>query len=647
MAVVLLGAAAFSQSGPAQNSSIRTSGFSLIETIAVDATDAPRKVFHVQLTIPATPGDFVLFYPKWVPGNHRPSGPVVDTAGIYFRAGGRALTWHRDPVDMYAFHVDIPPGVTSIVAQLDFLSPVEIQRGFSASASSTEKLAVLAWNCLLLYPKGYSSDDIGVKASLKLPSDWQWASALPPVSTASIAPLSSAPGTAEFTLASLTTLVDSPVLMGQYMKKLPLQVGQTPSHELDIAADSAAALEMSAQQAKSFDNLVAEAGALYATKHYRQYHFLLTLSDHIAHSGLEHHESNDSRVGERYLISPTLWALESTLLPHEFTHSWNGKYRRPTGLATPDYQTPMDGKLLWVYEGLTTYFGYVLAARSGMETPEQWREHLADIAMTYSHRPGRNWRSLEDTATDSQNLYDAGQASSNYRRSVDYYNEGALIWLETDTIIRQKSGGKKSIDDFAHLFFGGQNTPPEVKTYTFDDVVTALNQVQPYDWNGFLTTRVQKIAEHAPLGGIANGGWKLVYTDQPNQFAKLIEGEFHVSDATASLGLTLTKEGVVADAIQDGIAAKNGIAPGMKVIAVNGKKYSPTSLLAALKEAQQSHHPLQLLIENTDYYRTVSLNYFDGLRHPHLVRNPTQPDLLTDITKAKLTTPPSPPPSPK
>lgn len=636
--VVVLGiASAFCQSGPAQNSSIKTSGFSLVETLGVDATDAPRKVFHAKLTIPATPGDFVLLYPKWIPGEHGPTGPVVDTAGIYFRAGGRTLTWHRDSVDMYAFHVDVPQGVSSIEAVLDYLTPVETPGGFSAGSSATEKLAVLSWNWLVLYPKGYGSDDIGVKASVKLPADWHWGSALPHASDGE--------GSVEFALASLTTLVDSPVLMGQYMKKLPLQAGKSPSHELDIVADSAAALEMSPQQTKAFDNLVAEAGALYGARHYREYHFLLTLSDHVAHFGLEHHESNDSRLGEGYLTDPPQWTLGASLLPHEYTHSWNGKYRRPAGLATPEYESPMDGNLLWVYEGLTQYFGYVLTGRSGLQTPEQWREQFAEVAMTYSHRPGRNWRSLEDTATAAQNLYGAGQAFSNYRRSVDYYDEGALIWLEADTIIRQKSGGKKSMDDFAHLFHGGQNTPPQVKTYKFEDVVTTLNQVQPYDWRGFLTDRIVKVAEQAPLGGITNSGWKLVYTDQPNKIAKLREGEGRDFNATASLGLILTKEGVVTDAIEDGIAAKNGIAPGMKVIAVNGRKYSQEFLLAALREAQKSHQPIQLMVENTEYYRTISLNYFDGPRHPHLERDSSKPDMLSDILKPKVTTLPTPVPA--
>ncbi len=630
-------ASGLSQSGPAQSSTIKTTGFSVVETLAVDATDAPRKVFHAKLTIPAEAGDFVLLYPKWIPGEHGPTGPLVDTAGIYFRADGHTLNWHRDPVDMFAFHVEVPKGVSSIEATLDYLSPVEMPGGFSAGSSATEKLAVLSWNWLVLYPKGRGSDDVGVKASLKLPANWQWGTALPHASSAA--------GSVEFTLASLTTLVDSPVLMGQYLKKIPLQQGTAPSHELDVVADSMAALEMSADQAKAFHNLVAEAGALYGARHYREYHFLLTLSDHVAHFGLEHHESNDSRVGEGYLTDASQWTLGGSLLPHEYTHSWNGKYRRPAGLATADYEAPMQGNLLWVYEGLTEYFGYVLTARSGLQTPEQWREQLAEIATTYSHRPGRKWRALEDTATAAQTLYGAGEAFSNYRRSVDYYDEGALIWLEADTILRENSGGKRSMDDFAQLFMGGKNTPPEVKTYTLDDVVATLNQVQSYDWRGFLTERILKVAEHAPLGGIANSGWMLVYDEQPNVIEKLRDQAGRGFDASASVGLVLSKDGAVMDAIEDGIAAKNGIGPGMKIVAVNGRKYSEELLTAAMREAKKSKEPMQLLVENTEYYRTVSLSYYEGPRHPHLVRDAGKKDVLGEIMRPKVTTLPTPVPA--
>jgi predicted metalloprotease with PDZ domain len=658
--VMILGVACvLAQSGAALGGAIPTSGFKAMETLAVDATDAPRKVFHARMTIPATAGDFVLLYPKWIPGEHGPSGPVMDTAGIYFRTHlsgaaqganpGAALAWHRDPQDMYAFHVEVPAGVTSIEASLDYLSPVEMPGGYTSGSSATDKLAVLSWNWVVFYPKGIGSDEMGVKASLKLPQGWKWASALPrPMATASRTANSNpsgfnSRGEIEFAPASLTTLVDSPVLMGEYMKKVALLKGQLPAHELDIAADSEAALAIKPEQVKAFSNLVAEAGALYGARHYREYHFLLTLSNHVAHFGLEHHESNDSRMGENYLTDDSQWTLSAMLLPHEYTHSWNGKYRRPAGMATGEYTSPMETDLLWVYEGLTQYLGYVLTARSGLQTPEQWHENLARIAEAYSHRPGRNWRPLEDTATSAQTLYGAPYAFSNYRRGVDYYDEGALIWLEADTILRRKSAGKKSMDDFTRLFFfGGGNGAPEVKPYTFEDVVNSLNQVQAYDWRGFFDDRVRKVAEHAPLEGIANSGWKLVYNEEPNAISRLREQEGGAWDGTASLGLVVNKDGAVADAIMDGIAAKNGVAPGMKIIAVNDRKFAPELLPSALRQAHASHTPIRLLVENNEYIHSITLEYFDGLRYPHLERDASKPDLLGTIIGPKVTTLPQP-----
>ena len=646
-------------SGVADKPVVGSAGWKVMQTLAVDATDAPRKVFHARMTVPATPGDFVLLYPKWIPGEHGPSGPLVDTAGIYFRvheggargtplhpsapttgAPGTPLAWHRDPKDLYAFHVQVPAGVTAIEAALDYMSPVEMAGGFSAGTSSSDKLAVFSWNWVVLYPKGIAADEIGVKASLKLPPRWQWATALPRAPGYVERVPSS--GDVEFAPASLATLVDSPVLMGEYMKKISLQTGQTLPHEMDIAGDSEAALGMRPEQQKAFDNLVAEAGALFGARHYREYHFLLTLSNHLAHFGLEHHECSDNRANENYLTDETEWALSAPLLPHEYTHSWNGKYRRPAGLATPDYASPMETELLWVYEGLTQYLGYVLTARSGLQTPEQWRENLARVAMTYSYRPGRNWRTLEDTAIAAQMLYGAAYANSNYRRAVDYYDEGALVWLEADTIIRAKSMGKRSLDDFARIFFGGRNSGPEVKSYIFDDVVNTMNEVQAYDWRGFFTVRVRKVAERAPLEGIANSGWKLVYSDRQNAISKLIDQVGGAYNATPSLGMVVGRDGSVADVIADGIAAKNGIAPGMKILAINDRKFAPELLPQAIREARTRRQPVRLLVENSEYIRSVSLAYFDGLQYPHLVREQSKPDMLNEIIRPTVTTLPPP-----
>lgn len=601
-------------------------------SINVDATDAPRKVFHAKLTIPASSGTLTLYYPKWIPGEHGPTGPVVDTAGLFFTGAGKPLQWKRDTLDMYTYLVQVPEGVTSVQVEMDYLSPVEMPSGFSSASSATSQLAVLSWNWLTLYPKGWSSDQIQVKASLKLPQGWDYGTALP------IAKQSS--GAIDFAPASLTTVVDSPVIMGSHLKKIQLQSGKTPAHELDVAADSDAALQLRPDQLQGFDNLVAEAGALFGARHYRGYHFLLSLSDHVAHFGLEHHESNDSRLGERYFTDPTLWTTGASLLPHEYTHSWNGKYRRPFDLATPEYETPMQGELLWVYEGMTEYIGYLLAARSGLWTADQWRDQMALIAGIYSHRPGRRWRSLEDTATAAQLLYGASPAFENWRRSVDYYDEGALIWLEADVIIRQQTKGQKTFDDFTHLFHGAPDSGPMVRTYTFDDVVNTLNQVAPYDWRKFLTDRILNVAPLAPLGGIEQGGWKVVYTDKPNAMEELIQKEHKILDCGVSVGLFVNDKGILQDVIHDSAAYKAGLAPGMKIIAVNSRKFSTDGLQQALLDARQKQNPIQLIVENTEYYMTVALDYHDGPQYAHLIRDESKPDLLNEIIKPKVTTPP-------
>jgi predicted metalloprotease with PDZ domain len=616
-------------------------------TVAVDASEAQKKIFHSHMTFPATAGDFVLYFPKWIPGEHSPDGPVVDTAGIFFTANGQQLTWRRDTLDMFTYHVQVPVGVTTVEATMDYLSPIEMPGGYTAGSSATSEMAVVSWNQLLLYPKGWNSDQIQVKPSLKIPQGWQYGTALP-LAGKEIGGSGAPPAgnTVEFAQASLTTVVDSPVIMGEHFKAIPLQQGKNPPHELDVASDSDAALTLTPQQTQGFDNLVAEAGALYGARHYRDYHFLLSLSDHVAHFGLEHHESNDSRLGEKYFIDSGEWKLGAMLLPHEYTHSWNGKYRRPFDLATPEYETPMQTELLWVYEGLTEYFGFMLAARSGLETPQDWRDEYAEIAMTYGYHSGRQWRPLEDTATSAQVLQQANDAFTNWRRSVDYYEEGALIWLEADTIIRQKTNNQKSMDDFAHLFHGQPDSGPMVKTYTFDEVVATLEKVVPYDWRGFLTDRIKKINVKAPLGAFDNGGWRLVYTDKPSARMSTAMSLRKYVDCTASLGFIVsTDTGGIDDTVHGGLADKAGIGPGMRIVAVNGRKFDGERLVTALRAAVNDKAPIQLLIENTEYFKTVSLDYHDGPRYPHLVRDSSKPDLLSDTIKPKVTTLPKAQPS--
>ena len=594
-------------------------------TIAVDATTAPRKIFHATLKIPATAGDLTLYYPKWIPGEHAPDGPVIDLAGLFFKANGQTLKWRRDTLDGFTIHVDVPAGVTEVDAALDFLSPATFEAGFSAGSSATDKLAVISWNQLLLYPKGYKSDDINYSASLKLPDGWKFGTPLPITSQTG--------NEINFATVSLTTLVDSPVITGEFLKVVPL--APDPPTEMDIAADSAAALDAPPEVWDHYKNLVEQAQKLFGAHHYRDYHFLYTLSDHVAHFGLEHHESDDSRVDERALVDETSRKLSASLLPHEYVHSWNGKYRRPYDLATPDYEQPMQDDLLWVYEGLTNYLGFVLTARSGLLTDAQDRDDLANTAAVLDHTPGREWRNLQDTADAAPQLYFAPRAWESWRRDTDFYDEDTLNWLWVDVIIRQQTKNKKSIDDFCHLFHGAPSTGPILKTYTFDDVVNALNQVVPYDWRGFWTERLTNHGPGAPLGGIEGSGWKVVYDETPSEMTSNAAGMYHIVPAAASIGLDLRDDGAIVDTIEGEVSAKAGIGPGMKVVAVNGRRFSPEVFRDAIKAAKGTTTPIELLIENTDYYKTYKIDYHGGEKYPHLVRDESKADLLTEIMRAK------------
>ena len=594
-------------------------------TIVVDATEAPRKILHARLNIPTRQGPQTLLYPKWIPGEHGPTGPITDLAGLKITGGGNAIPWHRDDVEMCAFHLDVPAGVTVLDVSLDFLLPAGTE-GFSAAASSTANLVVLSWNQVLLYPEGYRSDDLTYIASLRIPVGWKFGTALP-LATAQNS------GTISFNPASLTTLVDSPVIAGSHFRTIKLTESTAPSFQIDMVSDSEAALEMSPEQIANYRQLVLEANALFGGHHYDHYHFLYTLSDNVAHFGLEHHESSDDRVAERTLLDESLRKASSDLLPHEFVHSWNGKYRRPTGLATPDYEQPMKGELLWVYEGLTEYLGSILAARSGLRTTEDQREHLAAIAAYLDRYPGRTWRPLIDTTVAAQLLYNASGAWAAWRRSVDFYDEGELIWLEADTMIRQQTKGARSLDDFCHRFHGPPNSGPMVKPYTFDDVVNTMNDVTPYDWRTFFVTRLNSLDPHAPLGGIINGGWRLIYNDTQSDYQKAVEEAHREFDFSYSLGLHLSEEGGISDVVPGMPAAEAGIGPGMKVVDVNGRSYSIERFREALHEGKTSRAPLELMVKNGDFSKTYRIDYHGGERFPHLERDNSKPDLLQQVIK--------------
>ena len=590
----------------------------------VDLTDAPRNIYHAHLQFPVHAGEMALVFPKWIPGNHRPSGPITALTGIRMEAGGHAVAWQRDDVDMYQFHVNVPAGADTLEVSLDAITTQDSAGGGGPAASSN--LLDLNWNAVVLYPKDTRSDDITFVPSVTLPVGWKFATALPGARANG--------NDVEFSQVPLTTLIDSPLIAGAHFKKVELtKPGESPVHVLDMVAEDEADLDLTPKEEADFQRLVAETGALFGARHYRHYDFLLTISSQVGGHGLEHHESNDSTYAEHTLSDPDLLMLQADLVAHEFTHSWNGKYRRPAGLATPNYQEPMVGDLLWVYEGLTEYLGTVLAARSGFWTDEQYREALADTAAMLDHRSGRQWRSLEDTARSVQILRMAGQQWINWRRGLDYYPEGELIWLEVDARIRQLTHGQRSLNDFCHSFHGGESSSPKVVPYTFDDLVRALNEVAPYDWATLLRERVDAVTTHAPLGGIERGGWKLVYTDKPNLITKAAEGQFKFSDFSYSLGVSFGSDNKVVDVNAGSPAYQAGLGPGMKVLAVNGRQFSPDLLHAAIKAAQGSSQAIDLLVENAEFFKTYSISYHDGEKHPHLERVSDQPDALSDILK--------------
>jgi predicted metalloprotease with PDZ domain len=588
----------------------------------VDLSDAARNIYHAHLQIPAHAGEMSLVFPKWIPGNHRPSGPIGALTGIHMEAEGRPLAWERDTVEMYEFHVSVPAGVDTLDVSLDALTSMDSAGAGGPAASSN--LLDLNWNAVVLYPKGAHSDDVSFLPSVTLPAGWKFGTALPMVRTNG--------DDVEFASVSLTTLVDSPLIAGVHYRKIELsKPGEMPPHAMDLVADAEPDLAMTLQDVAAYQKLVAETGALFGARHYRQYHFLLTLSDQVGGHGLEHHESNDSVAAERTLPDPDLHMLYANLVPHEFAHSWNGKYRRPAGLATPNYQEPMIGDLLWVYEGLTEYLGGVLATRSGLLTDVQYRESLAATAAALDHRTGRNWRPLEDTARSVQTLRMMGSRWQNWRRGLDYYPEGELIWLEVDSILRQQTHGQRSLNDFCRRFHGGESGPPKVVPYTFEDVVRTLNDVAPYDWGVLLRQRVTATSTGAPLGGIVNGGWRLVYNDKPNLFTRAEEKLGKFADFSYSLGFFVGGDGKLDDVVVRSPAYQSGLGPGMKLVAVNGRKWSPSALHAALKAAQGNDQPIELLVENAQFFKTYSIRYHEGEKNPHLERVAEQPDILGDI----------------
>ena len=563
-------------------------------------------------------------YPEWIPGEHGPTGPIDNLAGLVFETNGLKLPWKRDDVDMFAFHLTVPDGVTQLNARADFLATAQ-PSGFSAGASTSANLAIVSWNEFTLYPSGVAAADIKFVPSIKLPDGWQSATALTETSRAG--------NVIHFEPVPLDMLIDSPLLAGKFFKEMPLAPEITPRHYLDLAADGPEDLAVSSDEIESFSNLIRETGALYQSRHYNSYHFLMTLSDSVAHFGLEHHQSSDDRVEARTFLDEDLNVLDASLLPHEFTHSWNGKYRRPAGLVTSNYQQPMKGDLLWVYEGLTEYASMILSVRCGLWNQDQFLGNLAVTAAEMNARPGRTWRDLQDTATAAQTLYSTIDAWDNWRRSVDYYPEGALIWLDVDVTIRKLSKGKRSLNDFCARFLGvGGNTAPKVMPYTFAELVSNLNAIEPYDWAEFLNARLTSNAPAAPLGGITNGGYKLEFNDNQNEITRYNETYERGVNAWYSLGFK-TSDQSIQDVLVGSLADRAGFGPGMKLVAINGRRAADDLLHAAIKEAKTSHEPIEFIVENQGFFKVIKLDYHEGEKYPHLTRDAKATPLLDDIMK--------------
>jgi predicted metalloprotease with PDZ domain len=608
--------------------------------ITADLTDASRKLYHAEVNLPVTPGPLTLTTPKWIPGNHRPTGPVDQITGVIFAANGKTLPWRRDDVDLYQFHLIVPEGVTTLHAHLDC---IVLQR-------VSQKLAVLEWEKLLLYPANTPVSEIPIQPSLKVPAGWGIGTALTPVSPGPY-PVPASGAVTQFAVTTVEQLEDSPVITGQYFHEFPLAPSIKPKHFIDVVSDFPEDSNLRPAVLAQLNNLVREADALYASHHYHVYHFLLTMSDVAGGEGLEHGQSSDNGVGEKGYADDAHELAEAGLLPHEFTHSWNGKYRRPVGLYQTDFATAQQGALLWVYEGMTQYLGNVLAARAGFETQAQYRDRLALSAAQLDSKPGRDWRSTEDTAVAASILRGGNPAWSNWRRGQDYYQEGELLWLDADTLIRKMTGNKKSLGDFEKIFLAkGGNTGPLIVPYTFDELVADLNAVVPYDWATFLRDRVDKINPRADLAGIEQGGYKLIYQDKPTASMRMLARVPAVrelsSDYWFSIGLRVASDGNIADVRWNGPADKAELAPGEKIIAVNGRIFSPDVLHEAIQAAKGATDPIHLIVQADSFVSMAAIDYHEGERYPALQRVEGTPDYLDDIT-TPLTAPEKAPAEPK
>ena len=616
-ALVLSAGAAFAQSAgpqpatmPAQIAAPKDTPYLAPIRLNVDATDIERHIFKIRETVPVRSGEsLVLLYPQWAPGNHSPTGRVEKLAGLMVYANGSRLQWVRDPVDVFAFHVDVPAGVKNLDVSFQFTSPTDANEG---RIVMTPDMLNLQWNAVSLYPAGYFARQIMVEPTVRLPEGWEFATALETAAKNG--------GVATFKPVSFDTLVDSPIFAGRYFKRLDLDPGGRAPVYLNIVADRADLLEVKPEQLEAHRGLVQQAYKLFGSHHYNHYDFLLALTNQMGGIGLEHHQSSEDGTVPGYFTEWGKYADIRDLLPHEYTHSWNGKFRRPADLWTPNFNVPMRDSLLWVYEGQTQYWGFVLAARAGLLTKQQTLDALAATAALYDHRVGREWRTMQDTTNDPIAAMRRPLAWRSWERSEDYYFEGLLMWLDADTLIRELSDGQRSLDDFAKAFFGVNDGSFVPTTYVFEDVVKTLNAVQRHDWATFLRARLESHGPGAPLDGISRGGYKLVYTDTPSDYFRDAEARRKITDLTYSLGMVIAGDAKLSDVLWEGPAYKAGLTVGAQIIAVNGISFDADQLTRAIKDANKTGPGIELLVKSGDRYRTVKIDYHEGLRYPHLER---------------------------
>ncbi|SDA36752.1 M61 family metallopeptidase [Sphingomonas sp. NFR15] len=572
-------------------------------TLDIDATDTRRGIFTTHETISGvSAGHMVLLFPKWLPGSHSPTGQIDKLAGLHISANGQEIAWTRDPVDVYAFHIDVPQGASALDIKLQFLSATKSDQG---SIVMSQNLLRLQWNSMSLYPAGYFTRQIPVQATVKYPDGWTAASGLPSTATGS---------TYRYQPTNYEVLVDSPVLAGRYYKKWAL----SPRVNLDVFADNAAELAATPEQIAAHERLVTQAVKLFGAQHYDTYEFLLAISDQIGGIGLEHHRSSEDGVKLGYFLNWKDGPGPRNLLPHEYTHSWDGKFRRGAELWTPDFRAPMIDNSLWVYEGQTQFWGYVLQARSGIVSKQDTLDMYASILASLDNRPGRNWKPLIDTTNDPTMSQRRPRGWVSYQRSEDYYNEGLLVWMEVDSILRRESKGKKSIDDFARAFFGLTDGDYGEVTYTFDDVAKTLDQIVPYDWAGLLHKRLTETGAPAPISGFAANGYKLVYTEEPSPASKDSEKTRKITDLSYSLGVTIGKDAEITAVGWNTPAFKAALTPGDTIVAVNGAAYTDAGIKAAITAAKTASAPIALMVKHGTAIDTVTIDYHGGLRYPHL-----------------------------